>query len=210
MPAVKTRRPLQVSISGMCIARNGYVVLSTTGITQAENDKLGVVLLALNPLDLSDRKARKALVAVTSKWPNWRLQREEELVEEPASLMASPGHQQCTTSGSPETQLWSVGVRQYPTKRSHGSNKPMPAAKTRPPLQIYESEFGEEMVRNHKTILSLSGVTQTELKQVKVVLLALNTLNLSDPKARLAVKAVVRTSPTWRAGRDSEWVEASS
>ena len=210
MPATKTRKPLQTSVHGMCVVRDGFVVLSTTGITQAENDKLGVVLLALNTLDLSDQKAHKALVAVISKWPNWRLVREEELVEEPVIPIASPDHQQCTTSGDTKTELWSVGARQYPTKWSRGSNKQTPAAKTRPPLQIYESEFGEEMVRNHKTILSLSGVTQTELKQVKVVLLALNTLNLSDPKARLAVKAVVRTSPTWRAGRDSEWVEASS
>ena len=210
MPATKTRKPLQTSVHGMCVVRDGFVVLSTTGITQAENDKLDVMLLALNPLDLSDQKARKALVSVLSKWPNWRLRREEELVEDPVSPIASPDRQQCAASGSPETELWSVGVRQYPTERTRGSNKQTPAAKTRPPLQIYESEFGEEMVRNHKTILSLSGVTQTELKQVKVVLLALNTLNLSDPKARLAVKAVVRTSPTWRAGRDSEWVEASS
>ena len=41
----------------------------------------------------------------------------------------------------------------------------------------------------------------TETEQMKTVLLALNTLDLSEPKARRAIKAVVRTSPTWCAGR---------
>ena len=208
MPATKTRKPLQTSVHGMCVVRDGFVVLSTTGITQAENDKLDVMLLALNPLDLSDQKARKALVSVLSKWPNWRLRREEELVEEPAILMASSDNQQCTASGSPETQLWSVGARQYPTERTRGSNKLIAAAKTRPPLKMSANDGW--IVRDGKIFYNVDGLTKAEYANMEDVLLALNALDLSEPKALRAIKAVVRTSPTWCAGRTIEQVEALS
>ena len=83
-----------------------------------------------------------------------------------------------------------------------------PYGNTRPPLQI--SQYGDDIVRDHKIIFSIDGVTQIERKQLEVVLLALNTLDLSEPKVRRALTAVVRTSPTWRVGRSDEQVEALS
>ncbi len=81
MPDAKTRPPLRISAHGMWIARGGQYFFSLEGITQAECDKLETVLLAMNALDLSNPKARRALTAVVSTWPNWRVGRSDEQVE---------------------------------------------------------------------------------------------------------------------------------
>ena len=79
---------------------------------------------------------------------------------------------------------------------------------TRPPLKM--SENGEWIVRDGKIFYSVTGLTPVEYAHMETVLLALNTLDLSEPKARRAIKAVVRTSPTWCAGRTTEQVEAAA
>ena len=208
MPAAKTRPPFQISSKYESIDRGGKIFYSVTDLTQAEHSHMEAVLLAMNTLDLSAPKARLAFRTVLATFPDWRISREEELVEEPASLMASPDHQQCTTSGAPETQLWSIGVRQYPTKRTRGSDELMQAAKTRPPLKMSASD--EWIVRDGKIFYSVDGLTKAEYAHMEAVLLALNALDLSEPKALRAIKAVVRTSPTWCAGRTTEQVEALS
>ena len=86
----------------------------------------------------------------------------------------------------------------------------MPAKTTRPPLQIYVSAFSDEVERDNKPILDLKGVTKTEHKQIEVALLALNELDLTEPRARKALMAILRTSPTWCATRPDEQLEALS
>ncbi len=86
----------------------------------------------------------------------------------------------------------------------------MPAKTTRPPLKIYVSEFSDEVARDNKIVLDLKGVTKTEHKQIEVALLALNELDLSEPKARKALMGILRTSPTWCADRSVEQVKELS
>ena len=86
----------------------------------------------------------------------------------------------------------------------------MPAKTTRPPLQIYVSAFSDEVERDNKPILDLKGVTKNEHKQIEVTLLALNELDLTEPRARKALMAILRTSPTWCATRPDEQLEALS
>ena len=84
----------------------------------------------------------------------------------------------------------------------------MPAAKTRKPLKMSAND--EWIVRDGKIFYNIDGLTQSEYANMEAVLLALNTLDLSEPKALRAIKAVVRTSPTWCASRTTEQVEALS
>ena len=83
----------------------------------------------------------------------------------------------------------------------------------RPPFKIRESAvaaWGPSVCRGNKLGLSLEGGTPAEIKSLEVVLLALNALDLSEPKARRAIMAVVRTWPGWMALRPDEQVEAMS
>ena len=79
---------------------------------------------------------------------------------------------------------------------------------TKPPLRM--SPFGMWIERGGKIFFYLEGVTRAEHDQLEIVLLALNELDLSGPKARRAIMAVVRTWPGWMAGRSSEQVEVMS
>ena len=84
----------------------------------------------------------------------------------------------------------------------------MAAGNTRPPLRM--SAYGQSIERGGQTFFSIEGVTPAEYDILKVVLVALNTLDLSGPQARRAIVAVVRMWPSWRAGRSYGQLEALS
>ena len=80
----------------------------------------------------------------------------------------------------------------------------------RPPLCIYLRGCDPCIYRGDKIIISLSGGTPAEIESLKAVLLALNALDLSGPKARRAIVAVAKTWPGWMSLRKPKHVEAMS
>ena len=50
------------------------------------------------------------------------------------------------------------------------------------------SAFDKYIIRDGKIFFSVDGITHSERKKLEIVLLALNPLNLSGPKARLALR----------------------
>ena len=71
----------QGTIGETWVTRDHRIIIDLTGGTPAELDQMGGVLRALNALDLSEIKARRAIVAVTKTWPSWMADRSAEQVE---------------------------------------------------------------------------------------------------------------------------------